>query len=110
MRAHQWGLIASSNGSKLSIERLRLFFEPVYEFVLNSDKLDDVIQKNDLNQDNIAEFIAQNFSILFCQMAKIDLLETAKKQIVEDENFVRFSHEAESIRAKVLPRLLELIA
>ena len=110
VRAHYWGLLASSNGSKLSIERLRLFFEPVYDYVLNSEKLDDIIEKNQLNQDNIAEFIAQNFAILFCQQAKIDLLETAKKPIVEEENFIKFSHDAEAIKKSVLPRLIELIA
>ncbi len=110
VRAHEWGLIAASNGSKLSIERLRLFFEPVYNYVLNSDRLDDIISKNELTQDNIAEFIAQNFSILFCQMANIDLLTTAKKDLEGDDNFVRFNHDAEAVKKKVLPRLIELIS
>lgn len=110
VRAHHWGLIAASNGSKLSIERLRLFFEPVYDFILKSDKLDDIITKNNLTQDNIAEFIAQNYAILFCQEAKIDLLNTAKRDLVEDENFVKFSHDADAIRKKIMPRLIELIS
>ncbi len=110
VRAHYWGLIATSNGSKLSVERMRLFYEPVYEFVLNSDKVDDIVEKNKLNSDNIAEFIAQNFAILFCQMGRVELLEIAKKPLIEDDNFVRFSHEADEVRKLVMPRLLELIA
>lgn len=110
VRAHYWGLIATSYGSKLSVERMRLFFDPVYEYVLKSDKVDDIVSKNGLNSDNIAEFIAQNFSILFCQMGGVELLDIAKKPLIEDDNFVKFSHEAEAVRAKVMPRLLELIA
>ena len=110
VRAHYWGIIACSNGSKLAMERLRLFYEPVFDYVLDSKKVEQIIEKNDLNQDNIAEFIAQNFSILLMQEMKIDLLETAKKPIYEDENFTKFSHDAEIARKKVLPRLIELIA
>ena len=110
VRAHYWGILACSNGSKLSMERLRLFYEPVFEYVLNAKKVEDIVEKNNLTSDNIAEFVSQNFSILFAQRMGIDLLETAKKPIVEDENFVKFSHDAEEVRAKVLPRLMELIA
>ena len=110
VRAHYWGIIACSNGSKLAMERLRLFYEPVFDYVLDSKKVEQIIEKNDLNQDNIAEFIAQNFSILLMQEMKIDLLETAKKPLYEDENFVKFSHDAEVANKKVLPRLIELIA
>ncbi len=110
VRAHYWGLIACSNGSKLSMERLRLFFEPVFDYVLESNKIEEIIEKNDLNQDNIAEFISQNFAILFNQQMKIELLDTAKKPIVENENFVKFSHDAEASRKKVLPRLVSLIS
>jgi len=110
VRAQYWGLIATSNGSKLSVERMRLFFEPVYEYVLKSDKVQDIVEKNNLNSDNIAEFIAQNFAILFCQIGKVELLDIAKKPLIEEDNFKKFSHEAEAVRNLVLPRLLELIA
>lgn len=110
VRAHYWGLIATSNGSKLSVERMRLFYDPVYDYVLQSDKVDDIIAKNDLNSDNIAEFIAQNFAILFCQTGRVELLDIAKKPLIEEDNFVKFSHEAEAVRDKVLPRLIELIS
>ncbi|MBO5102500.1 MAG: hypothetical protein J6C13_00230 [Clostridia bacterium] len=110
VRAHYWGSIACANGSKLSMERLRLFYEPVFDYVLQSEKVEEIVTKNELNQDNIAEFIAQNFSILFNQEMKIELLDTAKKPLYEDENFVKFSHDAEIAKKKVLPRLLELIA
>lgn len=110
VRAHQWGIIACSNGSKLSMERLRLFYEPVFDYVLDSGKVESIVEKNDLNQDNIAEFISQNFSILLMQEMKIDLLDIAKKPIYEEENFIKFSHDAEVARKKVLPRLIELIA
>ena len=110
VRAHQRGIIACSNGSKLSMERLRLFYEPVFDYVLDSGKVESIVEKNNLNQDNIAEFISQNFSILLMQEMKIDLLEIAKKPIYEEENFIKFSHDAEVARKKVLPRLIELIA
>lgn len=110
VRAQYWGLIATSNGSKLSVERMRLFYEPVYEYVLDSNKVDDIVEKNGLTSETITDFIAQNFAILFCQMGKVELLDIAKKPLVEEDNFVKFSHEAEAVRKLVLPRLIELIS
>lgn len=110
VRAHEWGIIAVSNGSKLSIERLRLFYEPIFDRIIESGTLESILIKNKLNEDNIADFVAQNYSILLLEEMKIDLLTVAKKEIVTEDNFVRFSYNAEQANKKVLPKLLELIA
>ena len=109
-RAHEWGILAVSNGSKLSIERLRLFFEPVFDFIIDSKRVEDIVEKNKLNDENISDFIAQNYCILLIEEMKIDLLTVAKKPIDQKENFIKFSHDYKEANKKVLPRLLELIA
>ena len=111
VRAHEWGILAVSNGSKLSIERLRLFFDPVYDYVLESDKVESIIVKNKIANDaDVTDFIAQSYCILLIEEMKINLLNVAKKKIAEDENFIKFSHDATEANKKVLPKLLELIA
>ncbi|MBQ7977771.1 MAG: hypothetical protein IJ301_04215 [Clostridia bacterium] len=110
VRAHEWGILAVSNGSKLSIERLRLFYESMFDYVADSGTIESILIKNKLNEDNIADFVAQNYSILLLEEMKIDLLTVAKKVLVDDENFIRFNYDAEQANKKVLPKLLELIA
>ena len=109
-RAHEWGILAVANGSKLSIERLRLFYEPVFEYVLDSNKLESIIVKNKLNDDDISDFVAQNYSLLLIDEIKLELLTVAKKPISQSENFVKFNHDVAEANKKVLPRLLNLIA
>ena len=89
-RAHEWGILAVANGSKLSIERLRLFYEPVFEYVLDSNKLESIIVKNKLNDDDISDFVAQNYSLLLIDEIKLELLTVAKKPISQSENFVKY--------------------
>lgn len=110
VRAHEWGILAVSNGSKLSIERLRLFYEPIFDNFADTNTLEGILIKNKLDEDNIADFIAQNYSILLVEEMKIDLLTVAKKEIITEDNFVKFSYDAEQANKKVLPKLLELIA
>lgn len=110
VRAHEWGILAVSNGSKLSIERLRLFYEPIFDNFADTNTLEGILIKNKLDEDNIADFIAQNYSILLAEEMKIDLLTVAKKEIITEDNFVKFSYDAEQANKKVLPKLLELIA
>ncbi len=111
VRAHEWGILAVSNGSKLSIERLRLFFDPVYTYVLESNKVENIIIKNKINDEqDVTDFIAQSYCILLIDEMKIDLLTVAKKPIVEKGNFIKFSHDATEANKKVLPKLLDLIA
>ncbi len=110
VRSHEWGILAVSNGSKLSIERLRLFFEPVFNYVLDSNKLESIIEKNKLNDDEISDFVAQNYCLLLIDEIKLDLLTIAKKPISQAENFVRFNYDVEQANKKVLPRLINLIS
>ena len=111
VRAHEWGILAVSNGSKLSIERLRLFFDPVYDFILDSGKVENIIIKNKLdNDEDITDFVAQSYCILLIDEIKLDLLNVAKKKIAEKENFIKFSHDIKEANKKVLPRLIDLIA
>jgi len=110
-RAHEWGIIAVSNGSKLASERLRLFFEPLYEYILRREgALENILVKNGLDETTVTDFVAQNYSILLLEEMKINLLEVAKKDITETGNFVKFQYDVEQANKKVFPRLLELVA
>ena len=110
-RAHEWGIIAVSNGSKLASERLRLFYEPLYDYCLKTEgALENILVKNDLDENTVTDFVAQNYSILLMEELHMTLLDVAKKDVTEQGNFVRFQYDVEQANKKVLPRLLELIA
>jgi len=111
MRAHEWGIIAVSNGSKLASERLRLFYEPLFDYILRQEgALENILGKNGLDENTVTDFVAQNYSILLLEEMKINLLSVAKKGITEPGNFVKFQYDVEQANKKVFPRLLELIA
>ena len=109
-RAHQWGMLAIAAGSKLSIERLRLFLEPVFQYVIDYGDIEAIIKKNELADDEIAEFVAYSFANIFVQDMGITLEQQAKKQLNESESFQIFNKQAESVRNTVLPKMLDLIS
>ena len=110
-RAHEWGIVAVSNGSKLSSERLRLFYEPLYDYCLKAEgALENILLKNKLDENTVTDFVALNYSILLLEEMHLSLLEIAKKDITASGNFVRFQYDVEQANKKVFPKLLELIA
>ncbi len=110
-RAHEWGIIAVSNGSKLASERLRLFYEPLYDFCLRTEgALENILVKNKLDENTVTDFVAQNYSILLLEEMKINLLDVAKKDVTEGGNFVKFQYDVEQANKAVFPKLLKLIA
>ena len=109
-RAHEWGIFAVAAGSKLSIERLRLFFEPVYDYVIDNGDVDAIESKNNLNDDDVAEFVAYSFCNVLIDEMGLSLLEQSKKGIIQEENFQEFSHRANDARDRALPKMLELIS
>ena len=109
-RAHEWGILAISAGSKLSIERLRLFLDPVFQYVIDNGDVHAIIKKNELGDDQIAEFIAYSFANIFVEDMGLSLEKQSKKQLNERESFQMFNKQAEEVRDKVLPKMLELIS
>ncbi|MBR4270833.1 MAG: hypothetical protein IKQ31_04100 [Clostridia bacterium] len=111
LRAHEWGIIAVSNGSKLSSERLRLFYDPLFEYCMSvSGALENILAKNGLDDSNVTDFVAQNYSILLMEQIKLDLLTVAKKPLWEEGNFVKFQYEVEQANKIIFPKLIKLIS
>ena len=111
MRAHEWGIIAVSNGSKLSSERLRLFYDPLFEYCMSvPGALENILVKNGLDDTNVTDFVAQNYSILLLEHIKLDLLTVAKKPLGAEGNFVKFQYDVEQANKVIFPKLLELIS
>ncbi len=111
MRAHEWGIIAVSNGSKLSSERLRLFYDPLFEYCMSvPGALENILSKNGLDDSNVTDFVAQNYSILLMEEIKLDLLTVAKKPLWEEGNFVKFQYDVEQANKTVFPKLIKLIS
>jgi len=109
-RAHEWGLFAVANGSKLSIERLRLFFEPVYDYVIKNGDVDLIEEKNEIQDDEMGEFIAYSYANIFIDEMGLTLLEEAKKGIDEEDSFQEFNKMANIAKDKSLPKMLDLIS
>lgn len=109
-RAHEWGMLAIAAGSKLSIERLRLFLDPVFQYVIDYGDIEAILKKNELAEDEIAEFVAYSFANIFVQDMGITLEQQAKKTLNEKESFQIFNKRAEATRDAVLPKMLDLIS
>jgi len=109
-RAHEWGMLAIAAGSKLSIERLRLFLDPVFQYVIDYGDVHAIIRKNELQDDEIAEFVAYSFANVFNEEMGLTLEQQSKKRLNDYESFQVFNKRAEATRDQVLPKMLELIS
>ncbi len=108
--AHEWGMLAVANGSKLAVDRMRLFLEPVFEYVVEADVVDKMIEKNNIPEGEGAYFVAMNFAEMYINQAGISLLAMTKKNPLDDSiNFQVYLREAEKKREEVLPQLLRYL-
>ncbi len=109
--AHKWGMLAMANGSKLSVDRLRMFITPVLEYVDESDIDIEYMQKRyDVKDEDVAYYIAQTFAGLYNPRMDITLLNMAREEPVSyDSNFQKFMHDANEKRDEVLPDLLKYL-
>lgn len=109
--AHKWGMLAIASGSKLSVDRLRMFVTPVLEYVDDSDIDLDYMQKRyDVNDSDVAYFIVQTFAGLYNPRMDITLLNMAREEPISfDTNFKKFMIEANEKREEVLPDLLKYL-
>ena len=109
--AHKWGMLAIANGSKLSVDRLRMFITPVLEFVEDSDlDIDYMLDRYDVEDKDAAYFIAQTFAGLYNPRMNITLLNMSREEpIALDSNFQKFMFDANAKRDEVLPDLLKYL-
>jgi len=110
-RAHEWGLLATAAGSKLSPERLRMFMDPVYRYVIDNDAVESIIQKHDIQSDeDLVNFIAYSFANIFNEKQKLNLGYMSKKSLISDESFQVFLKNTSKVRDEALPVMLKFIA
>ena len=111
IRAHQWGLLATAAGSKLSTDRLRLFFSPVYEYVENSGRADDVIDINELDDETVLPFIASIMANIVIEEMGINLLSMSRMSMFPEnnENVEEFMRRIEAVRNKNFDKMMSYL-
>jgi len=109
--AHKWGMLAIANGSKLSVDRLRMFFTPIFDYIENSDiDLDLMMTRNDILEGDAAFFVAETFAGLYNPKMEITLLAMAKEDPAsEDSNFQKFLFDANKVRDQILPEMTKYL-
>ena len=107
--AHKWGMLAIANGSKLAVDRLRMFMTPVFDYVDDRDiDFEYMADRYDVAEQDIAYFIAEMFAGLYNPRMGISLLNMSREEpAAEDTNFTRFMNEATKVRSQVLPDLIK---
>lgn len=109
--AHKWGMLAVANGSKLSVDRMRMFISPVFDYVENSDiDLEKMMVRNDISDGDAAFFVAETFAGLYNPKMDITLLNMAREEPGSmDSNFQKFLFDANKKRDEILPSLLKYL-
>lgn len=110
LRAYEWGIIASDNCSMLAIDRLKFFFNPAYDKIAESPKLQIIVDKFELSSDIIEYFFAYNLANMMLSISDITLERLSKEPIYpEDFSDVKI-RELERIRDRVIENMLDLLA
>lgn len=109
--AHKWGMLAIANGSKLSVDRLRMFMLPVLDFVEDSNlDIEFMMDRYDVSDGDAAYFVCQAFAGVYNPRMGISLLSMAKEDPAStDTNFQKFMIEATKVREEVLPDILKYL-
>lgn len=109
--AHKWGMLAIADGSKLTVDRLRMFINPVFEYVENSDvDLENMMERYDVPDGEAAFFVAETFAGLYVQKMNITLEQMSREDPVSaDSNFQKFIHDANKVRDEILPDMLKYL-
>ncbi|MGN1222435.1 MAG: hypothetical protein ACI4TT_04300 [Christensenellales bacterium] len=111
VRAHEWGMLAIAGGSKLSPDRLRMFLDPVYTYIMQNDLLPGILKKHPTTDDEeVINYVAYNFANIFNEKKKLTLEYMSKKDIISDEGFQVFLKEAYRVRDESLPIMAKYIA
>mgnify|MGYP007068176672 CR=1 FL=1 len=109
--AHKWGMLAIENGSKLSVDRMRMFLTPVFEYIEYSDiDLDRMMERYDVPDGEAIYFVAETFAGIYNPKMNISLLQMSKENPGDnDSNFQKFIFEANKKRQEILPEVLKYL-
>jgi len=109
LRAYEWGIIASNSISMLAVDRLKFFYNPAYEKIASSDKLQDIIEKYDLTEDDIEYFFACNIADMIMSCSDISLERLSKEDLIPQGFSDVKVKELERVRDRVIENMLELL-
>ena len=109
LRAYEWGIIASNSISMLAVDRLKFFYNPAYEKIASSDKLHDIIDKYDLNENDIEYFFACNVSDMIMSCSDISLERLSKEELIPHDFSDVKIRELERVRDRVIENMLDLL-
>lgn len=77
----KWEILAGANGNEFAIEKLQYFLNYTFDTIADSDKLPDILAKNDIDEDNYV-FVLGN---LLCE-GIVDDMQITTKKLIDDQN------------------------
>ena len=107
--AYKWGIVASASGNKLSMTRLKFFFQPAFYIIAEHPKLDEVIKNYNLTSDNIEYFFASALSDMIMSVSNVNLKELSKLPVIPEKNADEELRELERIRDRVIENMMSLL-
>ena len=105
----KWAILAAANGNEFTIEKLQFFLNYAFQEIIDSDKLQQIINKNDIDEKNYV-FVLGN---LLCE-GIVDELQITAQKLVEAPN-VEVKYTPEKLRSyrramdKALPKILDFL-
>lgn len=84
-RALIWNIIASSNGSKLGPQKMKMFLNPAIDKILLSPRWPQIIEYNDLNRQNYFWFLSQFVCDYLYKALKLNPKEMAKLTLISSD-------------------------
>ena len=105
----QWAILAAANGNEFTIEKLQFFLNYAFEEISDSDKLQQIIQKNDIDEKNYMAVLGN----LLCEGIVDEMQITAKKLVGAPNREVKYSPEKlrsyQRALDKALPKVLDFL-
>lgn len=109
LRAYKWGIIASASGSKLSMNRLKFFFQPAFYKIAEYDEVDKIAEEYDLTPENIEYFFARALSDMIISVSDVNMIALSKLDIIPDELSEEELRELERVRDRVIGNMINLL-
>lgn len=109
LRAYKWGIIASANGSKLSINRLKFFYQPAFYKIAEYEELDKIIDEYNLTTDNIEYFFASALADMIMSASNVNMVSLSKLDVIPEPFAEEDLRELERVRDRVIGNMINLL-
>ncbi len=109
LRAYKWGIIASANGSKLSMNRLKFFYQPAFYRIAEYEELDKIIDEYNLSVDNIEYFFARALADMIMSASDVNMVALSKLDVIPEPYADEDLRELEHVRDRVIGNMMNLL-